>query len=333
MTIVKREGYTETFDKTKITRAVQKAMDDCGRDSEGLPERIADVIEHRIQHEGRLTVEQVQNHVIYVLCLLGDYDISQAYEQYMNERTARREAGWQLDELQQAIWERKYQQNGEAFEDWLMRVSGGDYKVAKLIREKRFIFAGRILSHRGLQYEGQKVTFSNCYVQERPEDNLESIFQTAKELARTYSYGGGCGVDISNLRPAGAVVHNSARITSGAVSFMSLYDLTTSMIGQNGRRGALMISIADSHPDVEQFIDIKTQEGSITKANISVRVSNDFMQAVQNNRYWRLHWEGEDGTVIEKTVKARDVFEKLVRNNWDWAEPGCCSGTGSRDGT
>ena len=86
------------------------------------------------------------------------------------------------------IWKKKYQRNGESFEDWLERVSGGDADVAELIADKKFLFGGRILSNRGV--DDEKVTYSNCYVISPPEDNIESIYDTAKKLARTYSYGG-----------------------------------------------------------------------------------------------------------------------------------------------
>lgn len=98
---------------------------------------------------------------------------------------------------------------------------------------------------------GKKVCYSNCFVITPPEDNIESIFDCAKKMARTYSYGGGCGIDIGKLSPRGAKVNNAAKETSGAVSFMDLYSMTTGLIGQNGRRGALMISIPVDHPDVE----------------------------------------------------------------------------------
>ena len=134
------------------------------------------------------------------------------------------------------IWENKYQYNNESFDDWVERVSGGDKDVAKLILEKKFLFGGRILSNRGLDKYGVKTTLSNCYVITPPEDNIESIFECATKLARTYSYGGGCGVDISKLAPRGAKVNNTAKETSGSVSFMDLYSLVTELIGQNGRR-------------------------------------------------------------------------------------------------
>ena len=117
------------------------------------------------------------------------------------------------------IWTKKYCSDGEDFEQWLTRVSGGNEKIAEYIRQKKFLFGGRILSNRGLNEKGRKVTYSNCYVIAPPEDNIESIFDCAKKLARTYSYGGGCGVDISGLSPRGAKINNAAKETSGSVFF------------------------------------------------------------------------------------------------------------------
>lgn len=134
------------------------------------------------------------------------------------------------------IWTKKYQQNGETFEEWLDRVSGGNAKIRELIKDRKFLFGGRILSNRKMNEKGEKITLSNCYVISPPEDNIESIFECASKLARTYSYGGGCGIDVSNLSPRGAKVNNTAKKTTGAVSFMDLFDLTTGLIGQNGRR-------------------------------------------------------------------------------------------------
>ena len=221
------------------------------------------------------------------------------------------------------IWTKKYCNEGESFDEWVGRISGGNEEIARYIREKKFLFGGRILSNRGLDKEGRKVTYSNCYVVDPPEDNIESIFDCAKKLARTYSYGGGCGVDISRLSPRGARINNAAKETSGSVSFMELYSLVTALIGQNGRRGALMISIDCSHPDVEEFIDLKTDLEKVTKANISVRIHEDFMEAVKKNEDYLLHYTREaTGQVIEKQVNARDLFRKIAETNWDYAEPG-----------
>ena len=220
------------------------------------------------------------------------------------------------------IWNKKYRNGNESLEEWFDRVSGGNSELKKLIEEKKFLFGGRILSNRGLNGE-EKVTYSNCYVIAPPEDSIESIYESRKKLARTFSYGGGCGIDISNLAPAGAKVRNQAKATSGAVSFMQGYSNTTEEIGQNGRRGALMISMDCTHPDLEEFIDIKTKDNSVTKANISVKVTDDFMKAVENDDDWVLSFtRDETKEVIEKTVKAKELFDKLCENNWNWAEPG-----------
>jgi len=222
------------------------------------------------------------------------------------------------------IWEKKYRHDAESLDDWFKRVSGNNKDMEKLMRERKFLFGGRILSNRGLDKVGKKGTLSNCYVIAPPEDNIESIFDAAKKLARTYSYGGGCGIDISKLAPAGASVNNTAKITSGAISFMDLYSLVTGLIGQNGRRGALMISIDCNHPDLEEFIDLKMDLDRVTKANISVRFTNEFMEAVKNNEEYTLEFfRPEVNQRIVKTVNARDIFIKLAKNNWSMAEPGC----------
>ena len=219
------------------------------------------------------------------------------------------------------IWQRKYRKGNETFDQWLDRVSGGDDAVRDAIKSKRFLFGGRILSNRGIT--DTKVTYSNCYVVTPPEDNIESIYDSRKKLARTYSYGGGAGVDLSKLAPAGAKVHNQAEQTTGAVSFMQGYSQTTEEIGQMGRRGALMISLDCHHPDLLDFIDIKAKSDSVTKANISVRVTDDFMRAVENDDEWVMSFTREEtGETITKTAKARDIFSKLCLNNWNWAEPG-----------
>lgn len=202
---------------------------------------------------------------------------------------------WKLSELGEDIWKKKYQRNGESFEDWLERVSGGDLDVIQLIVDKKFLFGGRILSNRGITDRG--VTYSNCYVIEPPHDSIEGIYVAAMKLARTFSYGGGCGVDISTLRPKGAEVHNAALTTSGAVSFMDILEQTARVIGQNGRRGALMISMDSSHPDIHDFIDAKL-DNKLEKCNISVRMSDDDME------------------------NKPDILNHIALNNYDWAEPG-----------
>ncbi len=237
------------------------------------------------------------------------------------------------------IWNKKYRYNNESLDDWFKRVSGNNPEIERLIREKKFLFGGRILANRGLK--DRKVTYSNCYVLAPPNDNLESIFECASKIARTFSYGGGVGIDLSKLRPNGALVHNAAKTTCGPVGFMDLFSQTTATIGQAGRRGALMISLDIRHPDVLEFIDCKTDLERVKYANISVRVTANFMKAVENDEDYYLRWPCEavpmyninsndidynvlypvDNGYIKK-VKAKDIFNKLVKNNWDYAEPG-----------
>lgn len=227
------------------------------------------------------------------------------------------------NQLGMDIWTKKYCTEGEDFNAWLARISGGNEEISKYIKEKKFLFGGRILSNRGLHTLGRKVTYSNCYVIEPPKDEIESIFDCAKKLARTYSYGGGCGVDISCLSPRGAKINNAAKETSGAVSFMELYSLVTALIGQNGRRGALMISMDCSHPDILEFIEMKTDLEKVTKANVSVRIYKEFMDAVKKGEDYILSYQREaTGEVIEKRVPARALFKKITDTSWDYAEPG-----------
>lgn len=221
------------------------------------------------------------------------------------------------------IWTNKYRFKDETFDEWINRISGGNKNIAELIRQKKFLFGGRILANRGLENKGRKISLSNCYVIEPPEDNIESIFDCAKKLARTYSYGGGCGVDISKLAPRGAKVNNAAKETTGSVSFMDLYSMVTGLIGQSGRRGALMLSLSCEHPDLEEFIEIKSDLDRITKANISIRITDKFMVAVKNRTSFTLSFTRlETGEKITKEVDAYTIFHKLCEMNWDYAEPG-----------
>lgn len=247
------------------------------------------------------------------------------------------------NELSLTILNKKYLNGDETFEQFLDRVSGGNNSIKELILKKKFIFGGRILASRGVT--DRKVTYSNCYVITPPQDNIESIFECGKKLGRTYSYGGGCGTDLSELRPNGATVHNASKTSSGPVSFMDMFSQITQTISQNGRRGALMLSMDVRHPDIEEFIDCKTDLNKVQFANISVRVTDDFMRAVENDTDYFLHWpckmsiseqemnavqeyntlvsvETSCGLVYLKKVKARELYNKFVKNNWDYAEPG-----------
>lgn len=210
---------------------------------------------------------------------------------------------WLDTQLGQDIWTRKYQNGDETFDQWLDRVSNGDDAVKDLILSKKFIFGGRILASRGIT--DRKVTYSNCYVLPPVGDSIEEIYDTNKYLARTFSYGGGCGIDISQLRPKGSPVNNAALTTTGAVSFMETFNNTSQTIGQKGRRGALMISMDVNHAEIEDFINAKTQNKKLEQCNISVRTDKSFMDKV-----------------IAGDENANNLMYKLAENNWNWGEPG-----------
>lgn len=229
------------------------------------------------------------------------------------------------------IWKKKYA-DGRTYHEWMYDVTGGDMQLAKLIESKKFLFGGRILANRNNASVTSKKTYSNCYVIAPPEDNLESIFNTAKKLARTFSYGGGCGIDLSKLSFKGAAIHNAAKSSSGVVSFMELYDKTTEIIGQNGRRGALMMSLASNHPDILEFIDVKRDINKINNANLSVRVDDDFMIKARDTDeenyeliFNRSMYDSE--TKIEKDMSGTKInpnalLMKLSEYNWETGEPG-----------
>lgn len=323
--IIKRDGSIEKFSKVKIADAVYKSTINSEKGiDKNLGNKIANKVEEIFENSDKsLNVEEIQDLVEVSLMESNRKDVAKHYILYREKRANIRKKPWDMDELQKSIWKNKYRYNKENFDEWINRISAKNTRIGKLIRQKKFLFAGRILANRGLYKDGLKVTYSNCYVLEPPKDNLEDIFDTAKKLARTFSYGGGVGIDISKLRPRGAKVNNSAKNTTGAVSFMELYSMTTGLIGQRGRRGALMISMEVSHPDIEDFIDIKTDLTKITKANISVRINDEFMKAVENNETYRCEFivEGNNEHVI-KEVNAKKLFMKLCKNNWDYAEPG-----------
>lgn len=232
-----------------------------------------------------------------------------------------RNNSWFSSDFQYDIWDKKYRLDGESLDEWFDRVSLGDIEIRKLIEQKKFIPAGRILANIGRP--NGKYTLSNCYVIPPPDDNIESIFDRAKAMARTYSYGGGCGIDISTLAPKGAKINNAAKESTGAVSFMDLYSAVTGLIGQAGRRGALMISIADDHPDVFEFIHLKDNLDKVTKANISVRLSDRLFESIKEGKKWRLQFTRyESGEVIDREIDPRDIIHAIAESAWKTGEPG-----------
>ena len=216
----------------------------------------------------------------------------------MWDRVAREISGVETTDSKKNEWNEKFR--------WLL----GDF---------RFLPGGRILFGAG---QGRKSTLLNCYVIPVKDDTLEAIFDWCKEAGRTYSFGGGVGTDIGVLRPAKSPVNNSAIVSSGAVSFMNLFSETTHTIGQNGRRGALMITMSVDHPDILQFITVKRNLTNVRYANISVKITDEFMRAVRDDKEFTLRFENGVVGKIERKVMAREIWSELVKSARDWAEPG-----------
>lgn len=321
--VEKRNKTIVDFEAEKIANAVSKAMAESDRGvDEKLAKQIGDGAVDNFKGREIVNIEDIQDYVEIELMKTRP-EVAKLYILYREERTRLREEGWQMTDLQRDIYQKKYRFQEESFDEFLDRVSAGNNPIKKAIKDKKFMPAGRILAGRGLDKLGRKITLSNCYVLPKVEDNIENIFDTAKHLARTYSYGGGVGLNISKLRPKGARVNNAALTTTGSVSFMELFSLVTGLIGMKGRRGALMLNMDINHPDIEDFIDVKNDLSKINYANISVNVTDDFIEAVKNDDIFHLHFKVEaNGEVIDKEVKARDLFRRICFNNWNMAEPG-----------
>lgn len=298
--VIKRDNSFVEFKSGKIVEAICKAM---GETEEGVDKALALNIAGTIEQKYNLsgvtpTVEEIQDQVEELLAKNDRFECAKRYILYRNERDKLRKQGWDMDELQRDVYEKKYRHDDESFEGFLHRVSGGNKSIAKLIRNKDFLFGGRILAGRGID---RNVSLANCTTLPAIEDNIESIFETAKELARMYSYGNGVGIDISKLRPRGAKVNNASKTSTGAVSFMEILDSVGNVIGAEGRRAALLIMLDAMHDDIEEFITVKSDTNKIQNANLSVKAGGDFMKL--------------------DTPKKKDIMKKIAEYAWDNGEP------------
>lgn len=269
----------------------------------------------------------------------------------------------ELDGIRQTVFTDRYSlkdEDGEAMEEhpeqmW-HRVSKGiaqfekgktlqnkwEKKFYNVMKDFKFVPAGRILSGAGTGYE---VTFFNCYVIPSPHDSRGGIMENITQTVEIQSRAGGVGVNLSTLRPRGARVRKVNGTSSGAVNWAELYSTANHQVIQQGgsRRGALMLMLADWHPDVEEFITVKKDLTRIPGANLSVTVSDAFMEAVKKDQDWDLvfpdyqnepdydeAWDGdihkwrESGRKVKvyKTVRAREIWDMIAEAAWTSAEPG-----------
>lgn len=175
----------------------------------------------------------------------------------------------------------------------------------------------------GIGNNHQLISLSNCYVVDSPKDSYGGILKIDEELAQISKRRGGVGVDISTLRPSGSTVKNAARTSTGIGSWMERYSNTIREVGQSGRRGALMLTVDVAHKDIENFITIKNDDTKVTGANISVRLSNEFLDAVRKDRDFRLRFPVDaPPSNNDIMVNARSLWKKIIHNSWLRAEPG-----------
>ncbi len=197
-------------------------------------------------------------------------------------------------------------------------------KIYNLIKNFKYIVpAGSPMS--GIGNNFQTVSLSNCFVigDDEPADSYGGILKTDQEQVQLMKRRGGVGHDLSHIRPGGSPVSNSALTSTGVVPFMERYSNSTREVAQDGRRGALMLSISIKHPDAEHFIDAKLESGKITGANVSVKIDNEFMQAViENKPYLQQFPVDSDNPKIKKIIDPRKLWKKIIHNAWKSAEPG-----------
>lgn len=177
----------------------------------------------------------------------------------------------------------------------------------------------------GIGNNFQVSSLSNCFVigNDGPSDSYGGIMKVDQEQVQLMKRRGGVGHDLSHIRPTGSPVKNSALTSTGVVPFMERYSNSTREVAQDGRRGALMLSISVKHPDAEKFIDAKMELGKVTGANVSVRITDEFMQAVQDNKSFVQQYPiDSDKPWFVQEIDARMLWDKLIHNAWTSAEPG-----------
>lgn len=229
----------------------------------------------------------------------------------------------ELSQFSDELHATKYRGKGETFSESQARmanaISDGDdhfHQIYEILAKQRFMGGGRTQQSLGSLSE---TTPMNCYVSGTIEDSFESILEKLTEGGETMRKGGGIGYDFSHLRPKGNLIKTLGSGASGPVSFMQLFDTMCKTVSSAGhRRGAQMGVMRIDHPDIEEFIRSKHNTDNLTAFNISVGVTDEFMEAVKNDSTFDLKWEGQ----VYSTIKAVNLYELLMRSAFDWAEPG-----------
>ncbi len=200
----------------------------------------------------------------------------------------------------------------------------GEEEIYDLLKDFKFIIPqGGPMTGIGNSY--QVASLSNCFVigNDGPSDSYGGIMKIDEEQVQLMKRRGGVGHDLSHIRPAGSPVLNSALTSTGVVPFMERYSNSTREVAQDGRRGALMLSISIKHPDSESFIDAKMEQGKVTGANVSVKIDDEFMKAALSGADYKQKYPiDSDNPKVEKNINARQLWQKVIHNAWKSAEPG-----------
>jgi len=318
--VIKRNGVKEKFDIEKIASAMYKAYVSVG-DKITFEECLSQaklITKDLLANGPEISIEKIQDCVELYLMDSKKYETAKAYIKYREKQRLDRENPWSDNDERQDIILQKYLLDGETKREFIKRVSIKRPALEKILRHKEAIFGGRNLYAIGR--EGN-ITGSNCYVTENPLDNLESIYKVDYQIARTYSYGGGQGMNLSNIRPKGAKVNNSSNTTPGIMVFAEKYSHTTLNTQQDNRRGALMLVLNVDHPDIIDFVTTKLDLNKINGANISIALTDDFMKAVENDEDWIMRFE-TPYEKIEKKVKAKQLLELIAYSAHTMGDPG-----------
>ncbi len=225
--------------------------------------------------------------------------------------------------ISQEIHAMKYRLKGETFTQAMTRVADALKDSPKhfddlrdILYHQRFMPAGRVQAAMGAP---RQVTPYNCFVSNTIPDSMDGIMQIAAEAAQTMRLGGGIGYDFSTLRPHGDLIRSLDSRSSGPMSFMGIFDAICKTIASAGhRRGAQMGVLRVDHPDIREFIKAKNNQTELTQFNLSVGVTDEFMEAVKGDKFFDLEFDGR----VYETVRARFLWDEILRSTWDWAEPG-----------
>lgn len=225
--------------------------------------------------------------------------------------------------ISEEIHKMKYRSEGETFLDSVNRVSStladsDEHRKAltSILQQQKFMPAGRVQAAIG---SVRKTTPYNCFVSGTISDSFDDIMDKAKEAGVTMRLGGGIGYDFSTLRPKGALIKSQGSQSSGPVSFMDIFNAICGTVAAAGhRRGAQMAVLRVDHPDILEFIHAKRNDTALTRFNISVGCTDEFMEAVKKDADFELKFEGR----VYEVVRAVDLWNEIMRSTWDWAEPG-----------